>query len=119
MGAKPMSTDLAALSEAAAQERADREYYLDGRAVPLAMAVARFHAALEAAYRSGHLIHIPDEAAAVERVAWRMWKAEADRAAPNVGRNRTLDAFRNASPDERERWLGLATAALAALKEKG
>lgn len=49
-----------------------------------------------------------------ERVAFAMWEAEADRAAPNVGRNRTADMFAEASADERARWLSLARAALAA-----
>lgn len=49
-----------------------------------------------------------------ERVAFAMWKAEADRAAPNVGRNRTAAMFAEASANERDRWLSLARAALAA-----
>lgn len=47
-----------------------------------------------------------------ERVAAAMWKAEAMRAAPNVGKNRTFEAFQKCSEDERERWLGLASAAI-------
>lgn len=47
-----------------------------------------------------------------ERVAAAMWKAEAMRAAPNVGRNRTLEAFRDSAGEERAKWLGLASAAL-------
>tara|TARA_R110000868_G_scaffold118010_2_gene313155 strand:+ start:248 stop:718 length:471 start_codon:yes stop_codon:yes gene_type:complete len=51
-----------------------------------------------------------------EYVAFRMWKAEADRAAPNVGKNRTLDGFRVAAEAEREKWLGLADAAIRSMK---
>lgn len=51
-----------------------------------------------------------------ERVAFSMWKAEADRAAPNVGKHRTLEGFRVAADAEREKWLGLADAAIRALK---
>lgn len=47
-----------------------------------------------------------------ERVAAAMWKAEAMRAAPNVGRNRSPDAFADADQDVRSRWLGLASAAI-------
>ena len=48
----------------------------------------------------------------VEIVAFAMWKAEADRAAPNVGKHRTLEGFASASPAERDRWLGLAEVAV-------
>jgi len=48
----------------------------------------------------------------VETVAFSMWKAEADRAAPNVGKHRTLEGFASASPAERDRWLGLAEVAM-------
>ena len=51
-----------------------------------------------------------------ERVAFAMWKAEADRAAPNVGKNRTLDGFMVAAEAEREKWLGLADAAIRSMK---
>lgn len=47
-----------------------------------------------------------------ERVAAAMWRAEAMRAAPNVGRNRTPDAFTDCAQEERERWLGLSSAAI-------
>jgi len=47
-----------------------------------------------------------------ETVAFSMWKAEADRAAPNVGKHRTLEGFASASPAERDRWLGLAEVAV-------
>lgn len=54
----------------------------------------------------------------VEIVAFAMWKAEADRAAPNVGKHRTLEGFASASPAERDRWLGLAEVAVErALRE--
>ena len=48
----------------------------------------------------------------LEIVAFAMWKAEADRAAPNVGKHRTLEGFASASPAERDRWLGLAEVAV-------
>lgn len=51
-----------------------------------------------------------------EHVAFSMWKAEADRAAPNVGKNRTLDGFMVAAEAEREKWLGLADAAIRSMK---
>ena len=47
-----------------------------------------------------------------ETVAFAMWKAEADRAAPNVGKHRTLEGFASASTAERDRWLGLAEVAV-------
>ena len=52
----------------------------------------------------------------VEIVAFAMWKAEADRAAPNVGKNRTLDGFMVAAEAEREKWLGLADVAIETIK---
>ena len=64
----PNNPDLAALSEAATQERQDREYYSGG--LNIGAAVPRFHAALEAAYRSGDLVLIPGGREAMrERVA--------------------------------------------------
>ena len=51
-----------------------------------------------------------------EHIAFSMWKAEADRAAPNVGKHRTHAGFTVAADAEREKWLGLADAAIAALK---
>lgn len=51
-----------------------------------------------------------------ERVAFEMWKAEADRAAPNVGKHRTPEGFRVAAEGEREKWLGLADAAIRAMR---
>ena len=50
-----------------------------------------------------------------EQVAFSMWKAEADRAAPNVGKNRIPSGFMVASDAEREKWLGLADAAILAM----
>lgn len=49
-----------------------------------------------------------------EIVAFAMWKHEALRAAPNVGRKRTAEDFAGASDAERSKWLGLADAAIAA-----
>lgn len=51
-----------------------------------------------------------------EHVAFTMWKAEADRAAPNVGKNRTPEGFAEAAEQERTKWLMLADAAIFALK---
>ena len=50
-----------------------------------------------------------------EQVAFSMWKAEADRAAPNVGKNRIPSGFMVASDADREKWLGLADAAILAM----
>jgi hypothetical protein len=50
-----------------------------------------------------------------EHVAFSMWKAEADRAAPNVGKKRTPEGFAVAADQERTRWLKLADAAIRAL----
>ena len=52
----------------------------------------------------------------LEHVAFSMWKAEADQAAPNVGKHRTPQGFAEASNQDRTRWLTLADAAIAALK---
>lgn len=50
-----------------------------------------------------------------EIVAFAMWKHEALRAAPSVGRKRTAEGFASASDAERSKWLGLADAAIAAI----
>ena len=50
-----------------------------------------------------------------EHVAFSMWKAEADRAAPNVGKHRTPRGFAEASDQDRTRWLMLADAAIHAM----
>lgn len=50
-----------------------------------------------------------------EIVAFTMWKHEALRAAPNVGRKRTAEDFAGASDAERSKWIGLADAAIAAI----
>jgi Lar family restriction alleviation protein len=52
-----------------------------------------------------------------EHVAFSMWKAEADRAAPNVGKNRTPEGFSSAAEQERDRWLMLADAAIGAIRK--
>lgn len=53
--------------------------------------------------------------AQIERVAFVLWKAEADRAAPNVGKNRTAERFADELPETREKWLYLAAAIRVAL----
>jgi hypothetical protein len=52
-----------------------------------------------------------------EHIAFSMWKAEADRAAPNVGKNRTPEGFASAAEQERDRWLMLADAAIEAIRK--
>lgn len=47
-----------------------------------------------------------------EGVAFAMWKHEAMRAAPNVGKNRTREGFKDESKDTRAKWIGLASAAI-------
>jgi hypothetical protein len=52
----------------------------------------------------------------VEAVGFAMWKAEADRAAPNVGKNRTIENYRyDLDPIGRAKWDQIAQAAIAAL----
>lgn len=51
----------------------------------------------------------------VERVAFALWKAEAERAAPNVAKNRTPEAFADESAETREKWHLMARAAIAAI----
>jgi hypothetical protein len=41
-----------------------------------------------------------------------MWRHEAERAAPNVARMRTIDAFREELPATQDRFIGLARAAI-------
>ena len=67
------------------------------------------------AYKDGRLVEKSNLRPDREHVAFSMWKAEADRAAPNVGKNRTPDGFRDASDADREKWLGLADAAIHAM----
>lgn len=52
---------------------------------------------------------------AAEGVAFAMWKADAVRAAPNVGKHRTIEQFREEPPQTQERWMGLAHVAIASL----
>ncbi len=52
-----------------------------------------------------------------EHVAFSMWKAEADRAAPNVGKSRTPEGFAVAAKQERYRWLMLADTAIEAIRK--
>lgn len=59
---------------------------------------------------------LPAAQPAREQVAFSMWKAEADRAAPNVGKHRTPQGFAEASDQDRTKWLMLADAAIFALK---
>jgi len=52
----------------------------------------------------------------VEAVGFAMWKAEADRAAPNVGKNRAIENYRyDLDPIDRAKWDQIAQAAIAAL----
>lgn len=52
----------------------------------------------------------------VEAVGFAMWKAEADRAAPNVGKNRAIENYRyDLDPTSRAKWDQIAQAAIAAL----
>lgn len=48
----------------------------------------------------------------IERLAFTLWSVDADRAAPNVGRHRTLEQFAEEAPATRNRWLCLAAAAI-------
>ena len=52
----------------------------------------------------------------IEAMAFALWKADADRAAPNVGKDRTLEGFRDLLEKEQQKWIGLATAAYQALR---
>lgn len=52
----------------------------------------------------------------VEAVARAMWRAEAEKAAPNVARMRTAEEFSTMAPATRSHWLYLAQAAIAALQ---
>ena len=52
----------------------------------------------------------------VEAVGFAMWKAEADRAAQNVGKNRAIENYRyDLDPTSRAKWDQIAQAAIAAL----
>lgn len=53
-----------------------------------------------------------------ERVAAALWRHEAERAAPNVARNRTDEAFAQEAEQVRDRWLGLAAAAIAEIEHE-
>jgi hypothetical protein len=53
----------------------------------------------------------------IETMAAAMWKEDAMRAAPNVGRNRTPDEFAVQAAPVRDRWRGFARAAIKALAE--
>lgn len=57
------------------------------------------------------------DAALVEHVAFSLWKAEAERAAPNVARNRTPEMFLGELESTRAKWLSLADAALRAITD--
>jgi hypothetical protein len=54
--------------------------------------------------------------AMVEAVGFAMWREEAMRAAPNVGKNRVMAGYLDLLPDEKAAWDSLATAALAAMQ---
>jgi hypothetical protein len=49
-----------------------------------------------------------------EAAAMAMWREEAERAAPNVAKNRTSEAWLKETEETRQRWQGLATAAILA-----
>ena len=52
----------------------------------------------------------------IQAVGFAMWKAEADRAAPNVGKNRAIENYRyDLDPTSRAKWDQIAQAAIAAL----
>jgi hypothetical protein len=53
----------------------------------------------------------------VEAMAFAMWKEDAVRAAPNVARYRTPDVFAMQAEPVRDRWRGLARAALHAIAD--
>ena len=52
-------------------------------------------------------------AVVVERAAVAMWRLEAERAAPSAAARRTHDAFLDHDQQTRDRWIGLANAALS------
>jgi len=52
-----------------------------------------------------------------EHLAYVLWKHDAERAAPNVAKQRTRAAFADQLPATRQHWMGFASAALAALQE--
>jgi hypothetical protein len=53
----------------------------------------------------------------VEQVAFAMWKAEAERAAPNVAKNRTLFGFQEELRETRKKWIWLARAAMPRIED--
>ena len=53
----------------------------------------------------------------VEYLAFRLWRHEAERAAPNVAKQRTLQTFADQSPETVQIWMGFASAAIRALKK--
>ena len=53
----------------------------------------------------------------VEYLAFRLWRHEAERAAPNVAKQRTLQTFADQSPETVQIWMGFASAAIHALKK--
>lgn len=59
---------------------------------------------------------LEDGIALEERVATALWMNEAERAAPNVARMRTAQAFAEEGEQVRDRWLGLAAAAIAEME---
>ena len=67
------------------------------------------------AYKDGRLVEKSSVRPDREHVAFALWKAEADRAAPNVGKHRTPRGFAEASDQDRTRWLMLADAAIHAM----
>ena len=53
-----------------------------------------------------------------EYIAFVLWKAEADRAAPNVGRNRTPEMFAEELETTRQKWFILSSAAIKAIRNQ-
>jgi hypothetical protein len=53
-----------------------------------------------------------------EYLAFLFWKHEADRAAPLVAKNRTLQSFADQSPETIQIWMGFANVAIAAIIAK-
>ena len=82
--------------------------------------VERLKAERDEAMEGWHVIHpnvTVQDAARVEHVAFSLWKAEAERAAPNVARNRTPEIFLGELESTRAKWLSLADAALRAIAD--
>jgi hypothetical protein len=51
-----------------------------------------------------------------EYLAFLLWKHEAERAAPNVAKNRTMQSFVDQSPETVQIWMGFANVALGMIR---